>query len=792
MSIYYLKKTGSQWEYKEAEWPDGDGTNVTDIQAAFDALDGAAPANTVVIFPGTYSGADLDSDGSISSGNINLIVGGPNVGRDGSNYVPGDVILSGAETTNNIIRIMFAGWALRDMKLTDSSGNYYCLRLEVGTDLDDIELYDGTRALHSEAGGDFTNLYVHDFDNEDGAVINLPGSSATFNNPIVVDNNGYIWHQNAATVTYNNGILFNNQTIYGRDTFSGLVTLNNCIINSQFQDNTYLVTNLGSGSFVLNNCLKNKNAHDWADTSGNVTSNDCITGFSKWIAPARQGRIFLSIDDSANWADFKTLADYAWSAYGWSLGFAYQAGVTEDSEGNPITYEELADYISNKGADIACHGWYLFEDPDDAGSIEAFTVDGNAGDTVTISTVTDTTDPATTPSIGWSGTLDLKDSGGVSYPDFPLDFGNYDTLEKIIVKINSVSGITCVITDITGKPGVKSVNLANCTGVDVSTVTGFDLDKDTWWWQEIVESKYIIEQGVNQYIPGWTCDTLIYPRGRASFATGALRDYVASKGFKQARKTNYWRGDRSCLQAAIDPFYVYSSSHAIATGISDDLLREHVADVIAATGRGLILGLHAHGFYGTTFDQWKLALAALKEAENIRYISVKPFRQHLDDLRFNADHQDPDGFIYACIDETYLCTPDTADYNLSAGSPCVSTGKIIPGIHDQPTPAADIDGKPVLFQPNMGPHDGRVTEIITEDDWTPARWTFREGGAATLKGGGHVNLGNLSAENENITCKLSGSAEITQFTPAGSNTKLKAVPGSPQVFNLGGGHGIFG
>ncbi|MBI9090706.1 MAG: hypothetical protein JEZ12_15930 [Desulfobacterium sp.] len=117
-------------------------------------------------------------------------------------------------------------------------------------------------------------------------------------------------------------------------------------------------------------------------------------------------------------------------------------------------------------------------------------------------------------------------------------------------------------------------------------------------------------------------------------------------------------------------------------------------------------------------------------------------------------------------------------------------GAIVSGIHDQPGPATDIDGKPVLFQPDMGPYDGRTTEIITEADWTPARWAAREGATVMINGGGHVNLSALGTENENITCKLSGSVEITQFTPAGSNTKLKAVQQAQRVLNLSGGGGI--
>lgn len=108
--------------------------------------------------------------------------------------------------------------------------------------------------------------------------------------------------------------------------------------------------------------------------------------------------------------------------------------------------------------------------------------------------------------------------------------------------------------------------------------------------------------------------------------------------------------------------------------------------------------------------------------------------------------------------------------SLGANSPCIGAGFIIPGIHDQPTLATDINNKTVLFAPNMGAYDGRTTETITEVDYTPERWSIREGATVFIKGGGHVDASALSIENENITFKVTGS--INQFTPAGTNTSL--------------------
>ena len=123
-----------------------------------------------------------------------------------------------------------------------------------------------------------------------------------------------------------------------------------------------------------------------------------------------------------------------------------------------------------------------------------------------------------------------------------------------------------------------------------------------------------------------------------------------------------------------------------------------------------------------------------------------------------------------------------------SGSPCIGTGNIIPGIHDQPTPATDIDGQPVLFTPNMGPYDGRTTEIITEANYAPTGYAVRAGATLTFKGGGAPDLSGLT-DTGKINCKLSG--EIDGFTPNGAETKLKASGGQQRIFGQLG-YGAFG
>jgi len=116
----------------------------------------------------------------------------------------------------------------------------------------------------------------------------------------------------------------------------------------------------------------------------------------------------------------------------------------------------------------------------------------------------------------------------------------------------------------------------------------------------------------------------------------------------------------------------------------------------------------------------------------------------------------------------------------ATNSPIVGAGQVIPGIHDQSTPATDIDGKPILFIPNMGPYDDRVSKTITEANYAPTGYSVRAGATLTLKGGGDVDLSGITDTGE-IICKLVG--DINSFVPNGDDTKLSSMK-KKKIYNL--------
>ncbi|MCP4366789.1 MAG: hypothetical protein GY797_01555 [Deltaproteobacteria bacterium] len=82
-----------------------------------------------------------------------------------------------------------------------------------------------------------------------------------------------------------------------------------------------------------------------------------------------------------------------------------------------------------------------------------------------------------------------------------------------------------------------------------------------------------------------------------------------------------------------------------------------------------------------------------------------------------------------------------------------------------------------------------VNYTITEDDFNPLRYSLDSNVTLILKGGGHVDLSNLSVENPTIKCKLR-SKQLNQFTPVSSSTILQGSAGNRMLW-IGGPSGIY-
>lgn len=122
------------------------------------------------------------------------------------------------------------------------------------------------------------------------------------------------------------------------------------------------------------------------------------------------------------------------------------------------------------------------------------------------------------------------------------------------------------------------------------------------------------------------------------------------------------------------------------------------------------------------------------------------------------------------INQTIDYNPVDSDGRLvnRTDNPLIGGGVIIPGIHNQAEPALDLDGKPVLFTPNIGAYDGRTIEVI-DGDFSPIDFEVRAGAVLIIKSG-NIDLSGLTDTGE-IICTLAGT--VDGFTPNGINTVLR-------------------
>lgn len=232
-------------------------------------------------------------------------------------------------------------------------------------------------------------------------------------------------------------------------------------------------------------------------------------------------------------------------------------------------------------------------------------------------------------------------------------------------------------------------------------------------------------------------------------AVGNAGDYTSEGGVDQNRGGAYFNIDgvnpttsgswivRNTIFANNYPFEIMMSASAASIVDSDyNCIYERTEGVVASLD------------YGETALNW----AAYAENEA------------------NSIHCDP-SFVDSAA----------RDYSLLGSSPCIGAGAIITGIHDQGTPATDINGDPVLFAPNIGAYDGRSTKVITEN-YAPTGYEVRTG--AKL----HVAVNDITIDLTGLTNNeaVEIQARSKTFTPLlQSNNIVRAMGGGGRGMGLG-------
>jgi hypothetical protein len=129
------------------------------------------------------------------------------------------------------------------------------------------------------------------------------------------------------------------------------------------------------------------------------------------------------------------------------------------------------------------------------------------------------------------------------------------------------------------------------------------------------------------------------------------------------------------------------------------------------------------------------------------------------------------------------------DYHLQSTSPCIGAGISIPSIHEQATPATDLDGKMIHFlPPSIGPYgEGDIKTITNNLIATGYSVRGTAESPAKIKLAEHdlsVDLSGLTDAAPYIQVKA-GSKRVAGFVGKGVNTYIKGSGG-------GSSDGIFG
>jgi len=138
----------------------------------------------------------------------------------------------------------------------------------------------------------------------------------------------------------------------------------------------------------------------------------------------------------------------------------------------------------------------------------------------------------------------------------------------------------------------------------------------------------------------------------------------------------------------------------------------------------------------------------------------------------------------------------TTDYNLQANSPAINTGTIIAGIHDQATPATDINGTSVLTIPDIGAYEypgglyfnvasadgGNGTRALPYNAWTDYPWT-----GYNLRAGAEIYLQGAMAGTLDLSGLADTGAKTVKGWPGKSATIKGFVGGTNDVLDLSGG-----
>lgn len=673
--------------YKAGSWPTAGShdANNTTIAAAVSAhnssgdvteIDGGSLGNTYTESVST-GGASTTIQGSTQAGHNGSVIIAPTSGEPLS-------ITKNSCTINNLI-----------LNSAGTTGNYN-LDLTAGstnTTINDVSMINGKRPFGMNGGSCTMNrVYMANHTDTSYGGGYLASGTLIANNPIW-DNNAAQFYPQGGTYTFNNPLFmgFKIGAIY-QSGASTAGTLNNpreaaCSMNNNI-NNIFTATGGGTLNIITGDILPHPFLPESYFLAGvTESSNVYVSPMSK--SPRRLGYISINIDDSGNFALWKSVADYA-NNKGVYICFACQGPRSAPTN---TYFTDMATYVA-RGNDIACH---TEDHPGDVTVLTALSITGRSGSTPTVDTPMTQTDPN---SANWTGSVVLKE-GGVTVKTIPCTIATTQAI--LIAAIQAQTGWSAIL-NVNGVSSIPAVCLASTTGVSVASATNFNYDQSSYWHYEIAEAKKAFETGIGN---GYICDTFVCPGNKTSatlqtwLATAANFTSVGTTPFLIARGDDSTYGSYT-LSDDFQDAYTGSLGLKIFEVKEIDVslqMKPNTSRDIAAMCEGLqwvggYIMLMGHDATSYTLSQWQTMIDTLLTYPKISILTPSAAANT---IRTSGLWTDVDGNGMRWT-RTFA---NAQDYHLTAASPAaVRTGGTNVGL----TTDFDKNTVPWMGGYSMGPY----------------------------------------------------------------------------------------
>lgn len=683
-ATYYIK-----WDATGA----GNGTSWTDayttIQSAITA--NTASGNVFEISGGTtgHTYTEIVTTGAVTSGSV-TVKGSSQAGHNGWVKISG----AGGSAGQNTFTAA-RNTTLQNLELTGAVSTSYNL-LNSGKTITATNVYitDGDRGVYNNGTLNLTNFRISGLT---GAwLVNHPLTTNTSNLTYgVVEGNYAGFSIQKGTFNIKN-VLIEGSDLDSLDVASNnsqILTLKNTIIGSGGHGNRYVhnVVNTSSNATITaTNNLILANGQD-AETYNisNFTSTSSLFESPKFVSMRRPYKIALAFH--ANGEDlWKSIADYG-EAHG-IYALYYRNAL------NTLTQNDWDDFLTyqNRGHGIGI----LSRNHSSLINFNGITIDGPAGSTVDI-----TVDESDAQSADWTGTLTLNESGSPALYTINLSQANasYDTLAELVDEINTKTGWVATVVETgngTGlgnkRRGIYSTALASVTGVSTSSVYTALLDRNRFYYTEMVEEKALAESKgliVNtQTTPGGANDAdfrdWISTDTHGYFAKAGTTPFLGA--FRSDTSGSYTlTSDETSGDPLLSGFQVYNGAWEIIPDYigTTDIERNAATllDWMGYIGGSMLVLGHDTDDYSEA--NWKAFVDVLidngVEAPNLEDV--------VDYIRSGTD-VDADGQRWT---RTFS---STADYHLQYTSPVIDAGTNL-------SLTTDIEGNPIYGTPDMGPYE---------------------------------------------------------------------------------------